>query len=63
MSHIVIKIYSFECDEPECEVVEEVGDPWQTDGKIKAAAEKTLRKQGWQVRNGQHFCPEHGGQL
>jgi hypothetical protein len=55
MSCIVIRIYSFECDHPGCDCVEEVDGVYD-----KPDAERHLRDRGWTVRNRKHYCPTHG---
>lgn len=54
MSYIVIRIYSFECDYPGCEQVEEHGGPFIADGL------RGLRSGGWTItRDRKHYCPKH----
>jgi hypothetical protein len=57
MSYIVIKVYSFECDWPGCDVTNE-----DVVESTYREALKTLRSTGWTVdlRHGKpQFCPKH----
>ena len=58
MSYIVIKVYSFECDWPGCNVT----NIDICEGDLRAAL-KTLRKtEHWTVdKDGRHLCPKHPG--
>jgi hypothetical protein len=55
MSYIVIRVYSFECDHPGCDTIEEGSGPYITD------AIRELRRWGWTIRRGGDFCPKHAG--
>jgi len=56
MSYLLIKVWSFECDHPGCQVMEDVPEPYLGD------AEKALvAGSGWAKRKREHFCPAHRG--
>ena len=55
MSYICIRIYSFECDNPECDEVIESS----TGQLLPEALAEIQRVWHWGVRKGKQFCPKH----
>jgi hypothetical protein len=57
VSVMVIRIWSFDCDQPRCPAIEDVGEHYLPD------AVKALEHYGWTVtgrgRKARHFCPQH----
>jgi hypothetical protein len=55
MSYLVIRIYSFECDEPGCHEVMECGGPYIEDALRELRTPNTK----WAVVKRKHYCPAH----
>lgn len=55
MNYLIIRIYSFECDYPDCPEVDEGGGPYIDD------ALREIKRDGWTVRDRKHYCPAHSG--
>jgi hypothetical protein len=63
MSYIVIRVYSFECDAPDCNVSNIEVLP--RDGTLRGALRTLRDTEGWTVdlRHGKpQYCPKHGGE-
>jgi hypothetical protein len=56
MSYIVIKVYSFECDK--CGALYDV-TPRPDKRILLRDAQSELRRAGWRMLDGNHYCPEH----
>lgn len=53
MAYIVIRVYSFECDVPDCDRSEDVAVPTLRE------ARQELRRHGWTRSNEQDVCRYH----
>lgn len=54
MTYLMIRVHSFECDDPDCSEEYEDADYY------KRAVWKTLVGLGWtRTRDGKHYCPKH----
>ena len=58
MSYIVLKVYSFECDHPDCGVSNVEILPLPGEG-LRGALKELRRTERWTTRNGKHYCPKH----
>lgn len=58
MSYIVIKVYSFECDYPGCNVTNIEVLPHAGEG-LRGALKELRRSEHWTVKDGKHYCPKH----
>ena len=58
MSYIVIKVYSFECDYPGCDVTNMEIVPLPNEG-LREALKGLRNSEHWTVKDGKHYCPKH----
>jgi len=64
MSYIVIKLYSYACDMPDCPVTEDIAPEATAPAAKKLADEgrRLLIESGWAIVRGrpdEHICPQH----
>jgi hypothetical protein len=53
MAYIIVRVYSFECDRPDCDTVEEIQAPNLRE------ARKQLTETGWFTDYLLDICPKH----
>lgn len=59
MTHLVIKVYSFECDDLACEETLDVTPLPPLAGSLIDAARREMASEGWSCEPDADYCPKH----
>lgn len=59
MTRLLLTLYVFSCDAPDCEKDSGEITPQGTANGARSAW-RVAQRYGWTVRDGKHYCPDHG---